>query len=48
MGLSYKTVANRCSQIKARLGAARTADLVRIAIRLGLGWGMVLEPQALE
>jgi DNA-binding NarL/FixJ family response regulator len=37
MGVSYKTIANRCTQIKARLGAARTADLVRIAIRHGLG-----------
>jgi DNA-binding NarL/FixJ family response regulator len=36
MGVSYKTIANRCTQIKARLGAARTADLVRIAIRHGL------------
>ena len=36
IGVSYKTAANNCSQIKAKLGAARTADLVRIAIRAGL------------
>ena len=32
IGVSYKTVANNCSQIKTRLGLARTADLVRVAI----------------
>lgn len=37
LGISYKTVANRCTQIKARLGATGTADLVRIAIQAGLG-----------
>jgi two-component system invasion response regulator UvrY len=36
MGVSYKTVANNCTQIKAKLGATRTADLVRIAIRHGI------------
>jgi DNA-binding NarL/FixJ family response regulator len=36
IGVSYKTVANTCSQIKIKLGAARTADLVRIAIRSGI------------
>ena len=36
LGLSYKTAANSCTRIKARLGAASTADLVRIAIRTGL------------
>jgi len=36
MGIGYKTAANNCSRIKARLGAASTADLVRIAIRTGL------------
>lgn len=32
IGLSYKTVANNCSQIKNKLGLARTADLIRVAI----------------
>ncbi len=36
IGVSYKTVANNCSQIKIKLGVARTADLVRIAVQNGL------------
>ena len=36
VGIGYKTAANNCSRIKARLGAASTADLIRIAIRAGL------------
>jgi len=36
IGISYKTVANACVLIKAKLGAARTADLVRIAIQTGI------------
>jgi two-component system invasion response regulator UvrY len=36
LGVSYKTVANTCSQIKAKLGVARTADLVRLSIDRGL------------
>jgi DNA-binding NarL/FixJ family response regulator len=36
VGVSYKTAANSCSQIKAKLGASTTADLIRIAIRSGL------------
>ncbi len=36
LGLSYKTVANACSGIKAKLGVARTADLVRLSIEMGL------------
>jgi DNA-binding NarL/FixJ family response regulator len=36
LGLSYKTVANTCSQIKAKLGVARTADLVRLSIDRGV------------
>lgn len=32
LGVSYKTVANTCSQIKAKLGVGRTADLVRLSI----------------
>jgi two-component system invasion response regulator UvrY len=30
LGLSYKTVANTCTQIKAKLGVSRTADLIRL------------------
>lgn len=33
MGIGYKTAANNCSRIKAKLGAASTADLIRIAFR---------------
>jgi two-component system, NarL family, invasion response regulator UvrY len=36
LGIGYKTIANNSSQIKAKLGAARTADLVRIAIQHGI------------
>lgn len=36
LGISYKTAANNCTRIKAKLGAATTADLIRIAIRHGL------------
>ncbi|HEY2661542.1 MAG TPA: response regulator transcription factor [Caulobacteraceae bacterium] len=36
IGISYKTVANNCSLIKAKLGVARTADLVRLAIDAGI------------
>jgi two-component system, NarL family, invasion response regulator UvrY len=32
IGLSYKTVANNCTQMKKKLGLSRTADLIRIAI----------------
>ena len=39
IGISYKTVANTCGQIKAKLGAPRTADLVRIAIQHGIAQG---------
>lgn len=31
-GLSYKTVANICSQMKAKLGISRTSDLIRLAL----------------
>jgi len=37
LGVSYKTVANHCTQLRARLAAPRTADLIRIAISYGLG-----------
>jgi DNA-binding CsgD family transcriptional regulator len=34
MGIAYKTVANTCSTMKSKLGVARTAELIRIAIGL--------------
>lgn len=37
LGLGYKTIANTCTQIKAKLGVNRTADLVRLALEAGLG-----------
>jgi two-component system, NarL family, invasion response regulator UvrY len=39
LGVSYKTVANQCSQLKSKLGMPRTADLVRLAISCRLGRG---------
>jgi two-component system invasion response regulator UvrY len=36
VGIGYKTAANNCSRIKAKLGAVSTADVIRIAIRSGL------------
>jgi two-component system invasion response regulator UvrY len=36
IGISYKTVANTCTQIKAKLGVTRTADLVRLSIEMGV------------
>jgi two-component system, NarL family, invasion response regulator UvrY len=36
LGLSYKTVANTCSAMKVKLGVARTADLVRLAVQANL------------
>jgi two-component system invasion response regulator UvrY len=36
LGLGYKAVANTCSHIKAKLGVARTNDLVRIAVTIGV------------
>jgi two-component system, NarL family, invasion response regulator UvrY len=44
LGIGYKTAANNCSRIKARLGSASTADLIRIAIRAGLVDAGPLEP----
>lgn len=32
LGVSYKTVANACTQLKTKLGVERTAELVRIAV----------------
>jgi len=39
IGVSYKTVANHCTQIKAKLGTPRTADLIRFAISCGISGG---------
>jgi two-component system, NarL family, invasion response regulator UvrY len=39
IGVSYKTVANRCTQLKAKLATPRMADLIRLAIACGLGLG---------
>jgi DNA-binding CsgD family transcriptional regulator len=36
LGVTYKTIANSFSQIKAKLGVARTADLVRLSVEKGL------------
>jgi DNA-binding NarL/FixJ family response regulator len=36
LGIGYKTVANGCSQIKARLGVTRTNELVRLAMTMGV------------
>jgi len=36
LGLGYKTVANNCSLIKAKLGVTRTGDLLRLAIEAGV------------
>jgi len=34
LGLTYKTVANACSVIKAKLGVERVADLIRLALEM--------------
>jgi len=36
LGIGYKTVANGCSMIKAKLGVTRTSDLIRLAMTLGV------------
>jgi two-component system invasion response regulator UvrY len=36
LGVGYKTIANTCSQIKAKLGVTRTADLIRLSIEMGV------------
>ncbi|KMO40485.1 response regulator receiver protein [Methylobacterium variabile] len=33
LGLSYKTIANACTQMRRKLGARTLADLIRIALR---------------
>jgi len=37
LGIGYKTVANTCSHIQAKLGVTRTGDLVRLAMTLDVG-----------
>jgi two-component system invasion response regulator UvrY len=34
LGISYKTVANTCTQLKGKLAVARTSDLVRVAMAM--------------
>ena len=34
LGVSYKTVVNTCSQLKAKLNARNLPDLIRIAVQL--------------
>jgi two-component system, NarL family, invasion response regulator UvrY len=36
LGIAYKTVANTCGQIRLKLGVARTADLIRLSIEMGI------------
>jgi two-component system, NarL family, invasion response regulator UvrY len=36
VGVGYKTAANSCTRIKAKLGTATTADCIRAALRFGL------------
>ncbi len=36
LGLSYKTIANTCGQMKLKLGVERTAELIRIALQNNL------------
>jgi DNA-binding NarL/FixJ family response regulator len=36
LGIGYKTVANACSHIKAKLCVTRTNDLIRLAMSLGV------------
>jgi DNA-binding NarL/FixJ family response regulator len=37
LGLGYKTVANAATAIKSKLGVARTADLIRLSVEMGIG-----------
>ncbi len=36
LGIAHKTAANTCSQIKAKLGVGRTADLIQLALQFGI------------
>ena len=44
LGIGYKTAANNCSQIKTKLRAASTADLIRLAVQYGLADGDARRP----
>jgi DNA-binding NarL/FixJ family response regulator len=46
VGIAYKTVANSCVRIKAKLGVSRTADLVRVALETGVAEGLPPAGQA--
>jgi two-component system, NarL family, invasion response regulator UvrY len=35
LNVSYKTIANNCTQLKQKLGARSAMDLMRIAIGVG-------------
>jgi len=37
LGLQYKTIANSATAIKSKLGVARTADLIRLSVEMGIG-----------
>ena len=37
LGVGYKTIANASTQLKTKLGVARTADLVRVALGMRSG-----------
>lgn len=36
LGLGYKTIANNCSLIKAKLGVSNTSDLLKLALEFGI------------
>lgn len=36
LGLGYKTIANNCTLIKAKLGVTKTSDLLRVALEAGV------------
>jgi DNA-binding NarL/FixJ family response regulator len=44
IGISYKTVANSCTQLKVKLNAHSIIDLVRIAVEEGIPKSTNLEP----
>jgi len=46
VGVSYKTVANNCTQIKAKLGVDRIAELIRIAVLYGISHGGAVDGSA--
>ena len=48
VGVSYKTIANTCGQIKAKLGVTRTADLIRIAVETRIAASAPRSPGAGE